>query len=64
MQAPWDMIHNDDPNIYTFTKKEFFCDSQYGFRKQHSTQHAILDIINEIQDNMDKKCALVVFLLI
>lgn len=35
--------------------KEFFCDSQYGFRKQHSTQHAILDIINRIQDNMDKK---------
>ena len=37
------------------TMKEFFCDSQYGFRKQHSIQHAILDIINEIQDNMDKK---------
>jgi retron-type reverse transcriptase len=35
--------------------KEFFCDSQYGFRKQHSTQHAILDIINKIQDNMDRK---------
>ena len=37
------------------TMKEFFCDTQYGFRKQHSTQHAILDIINVIQDNMDKK---------
>ena len=37
------------------TMKEFFCDAQYGFRKQHSTQHAILDIINEIQNNMDKK---------
>ena len=35
--------------------KEFFCDTQYGFRKQHSTQHAILDIINVIQDNMDNK---------
>ena len=37
------------------TMKEFFCGAQYGFRKQHSTQHAILDIINKIQDNMDKK---------
>ena len=35
--------------------KEFFSDSQYGFRKQHSTQHAILDIINGIWDNMDQK---------
>ena len=29
--------------------------NNYGFRKQHSTQHAILDIINKIQDNMDRK---------
>ena len=27
--------------------------AQYGFRKSHSTQHAILDIINTIQTNMD-----------
>ena len=27
---------------------------QYGFRKKHSTQHAILYIINSIQGNMDR----------
>ena len=27
---------------------------QYGFRSAHSTQHAILDIINQIQNNMEK----------
>ena len=36
-------------------KKQIFCDSQYGFRERHSTEHAILDIINKIQTNMDKK---------
>ena len=29
--------------------------SQYGFREMHSTEHAILDIINKIQTNMDSK---------
>ena len=29
--------------------------SQYGFRDKYSTQHAILDIVNTIQSNMDKK---------
>ena len=29
--------------------------SQYGFREKRSTEHAILDIINEIETNMDKK---------
>ena len=29
--------------------------SQYGFRKEHSTQHAILDIVSIIQENMDKR---------
>ena len=28
--------------------------SQYGFRKAHSTKHAILDIVNAIQTNMDR----------
>jgi hypothetical protein len=27
--------------------------SQYGFRKGYSTQHAILDILNTVQSNMD-----------
>ena len=31
-------------------------DSQlYGFRAKRSTEHTILDIINEIETNMDKK---------
>ena len=29
--------------------------SQYGFRKAHSTQHAILDIVSTIQKNMAKR---------
>ena len=29
--------------------------SQYGFRKAHSTQHAIRDIVESIQTNTDKK---------
>ena len=29
--------------------------SQYGFRENHSTQHAIIDIANVIQNNMDQK---------
>ena len=29
--------------------------SQYGFCKGHSTQHAILDIINDIQANMNQR---------
>ena len=29
--------------------------SQYGFRKGHSTQHAIVDIVNDIQSNMNQR---------
>ena len=29
--------------------------SQYGFRKGHSTQYAILELLNDIQTNMNKK---------
>ena len=35
-------------------QKDLLSSSQYGFRKAHSTQHAILDIVNAIQTNMDK----------
>jgi retron-type reverse transcriptase len=35
--------------------KNILCPSQYGFRQQHSTQHAILDIVNKMQTNMDNK---------
>ena len=36
-------------------ENNLFSPSQYGFRKAHSTQHAILDIVNTIQTNMDKR---------
>ena len=36
-------------------KKNIFNDSQYGFREKRSTEHAILDIINQIENNMDNK---------
>ena len=32
-----------------------FYKSQYRFRDKHSTQHAILDLISQIQTNMDHK---------
>ena len=37
-----------------FSKHCLFYESQYGFRKQRSTEHAILDIVIKIQSNMDK----------
>ena len=36
-------------------KNSIFSDSQYAFHLNHSTKHAILDIINQIPTNMDKK---------
>jgi len=33
----------------------FLFKSQYGFREKHSTQHAVIDIVNIIQNNMDQK---------
>ena len=35
-------------------KKHILYSSQYGFRENHSTQHALLDIVNKIQTYMDK----------
>jgi len=34
-------------------KHDIFYKSQYGFREQRSTEHAILDIVSKIQANMD-----------
>ena len=31
-----------------------FYESQYGLREKHSTQHALIDIVKRIQNNMDK----------
>ena len=36
-------------------KHELLYSSQYGFRKGHSTQHAILDIVNDIRTNMNQR---------
>ena len=38
-----------------FEKIVLLTPSQYGFRKAHSTQHAILDIANAIETNMDNR---------
>ena len=35
-------------------KNNILCSSQYGFGHGHSTEHAILDIVNAIPSNMDK----------
>ena len=37
------------------SKREILVPAQYGFREKHSTQHAMLDIINTIQNNLDNK---------
>ena len=34
-------------------KNQILSQSRYGFRNNHSTQHAILDIVNTIQSNMN-----------
>lgn len=40
---------------YFIEKKKLLSPSKYGFHKLHSTQHAILDIVNTFQTNMDKR---------
>ena len=45
------MIHE---RFKLFLKKNnVFYNSQFGFRKSHSTQHAIVEIVSEIQVNLD-----------
>ena len=42
--------------MQSFTEKNcILSPSQYGIRQKHSTEHAILDIVNTIQLNMDTK---------
>ena len=36
-------------------KHNLLCSSQYGFRQAHSTQHAILDLVETTKTSMDKK---------
>ena len=42
-------------------KHNLLYSSQYGFRKGHSTQHAILDIVNAIQTNCDESRSFLVW---
>ena len=35
-------------------KNDVLFKSQYGLREKHSTQYAIIDIVNVIQNNMDQ----------
>ena len=35
-------------------KRDLLYHSQYGFRKRHSTQHAILDTVNDIRSNVNQ----------
>ena len=39
----------------SFEINGLFYESQYGFREKHSTQHALIDIVNRIQNNMDNR---------
>ena len=36
-------------------KNDILYDLQYGFRNKHSTEHAILDIVNTTHSNMDNR---------
>ena len=40
--------------MYHLHKNDILSKSQYGFREEHST-HAIIDIVNMMQKNMDLK---------
>ena len=41
--------------IKFINKNDILYDLQYGFRNKHSTQHAILDIVNTIHSNMGNR---------
>ena len=50
----WIRFTSEEPKkqvLFRFWTKR----SQYGFREKRSTEHAILEIINQIQTNMDRK---------
>ena len=36
-------------------KHQLLSSSQYGFRQAHSTEHAILDMVETIRSNMDRR---------
>ena len=37
-----------------YNKHDIFYHKQYGFRDHRSTEHAVLDTVKKIQENMDK----------
>ena len=37
-----------------FTEHKLFFDNQYGFRRNHSTEHAAMEIVDRIVNSMDK----------
>ena len=42
--------------VYDFFEKyKLLCKNQFGFRKKHSTNHAILNIIEDIRTNLNDK---------
>ena len=41
--------------IYTyFTNNKYFCPNQHGFRKMHSTEHAVMEVADRILTELDK----------
>ena len=38
---------------YFFEKHNLLYERQFGFRKKHSTNHAILSILEDIKNNLD-----------
>ena len=40
--------------LKNFLRKHDVLYQKYGFRENHSTEHAILDLVNQIQINMDQ----------
>ena len=49
------MYHRLKSFLVFLDKNNILFKSQYGFRDKHSTQHAILDTVNIIQNNMGLK---------
>ena len=50
------MALNLNRRLIKFTdKNDILYDLQYGFRNKHSTQHAVLDIVNTMHSNMDNR---------
>ena len=46
-----------------FISNNYLHNSQYGFRKQHSTEHAVLEIVDRVTSELDKGNILVVIFL-